>query len=382
VGASSGILPYYVVSIGKTLCLWKVHETAEKVLRSRAYTDLCNDYRIERKQLRDEFAANKLDIQTQLDKVKTTAGAAAVKTVVDEQIKDVAKNLGHVIASEAAVRKKVNEQIKNVVKTLEEVKYTAGLAAAKKKVDEQIKDVVKALNDVKTIAGQAAVQKKVDEQISAVANALDDVKNVAAAAAAKGKVMEGFDGVQVVLLNLTARIVELESKQKPTPDKPPNPQVDPDNSTPTPVAKWKTYTKDETLDYVAMHLLIEPKDLADFNINNGTRYKDFFTRTGETPKRVVVFVPEILPNKRPYRFFATNHSPTKEQDYGKDIAKYFGIRKEDMGELKTTKVQEYDPKKYDDANRPWKTVELETNYHDSDMKIPTIPIEYSDDDPS
>jgi hypothetical protein len=363
--------------MGKKLCLWNVDETADKVLRYRAYTDLCNDYRIERKQLQDEIAANKLDIQTQLNGVKETAGLAAVKNDVDEQIKDVAKNLDHVKTSAAATKKKVDEQIKNLVRTLEEVKYVTGLAAVKKKVDEQIKDVVKALDDVKTTAGAAASQNKVEEQIKAVSKVLDDVRSIATAAAEKQNVMNGFDSVWVTLLALTARIVELESKQKPTPDKRPNPQIDLNVSTPT--AKWKTYTKDETLDEVAMRLVVDAKQLADFNTKNNNPNKDFFNRKGGTPHRVVIFVPEKQSKGRPYRFFTTNHSPTKDHDYGKDIAEYFGIRKEDLNNMKQTNVQEYNPKKYDDEKRSWNTVYWEGTYTSHDMKIPAIPIESSDD---
>jgi hypothetical protein len=73
--------------MGDKLCLWNVHETAENVLRSRAYTDFCEEYRIKHEQLQNKITANKEEIEGKLEKVRITADKAAVKEEVDKRIK-------------------------------------------------------------------------------------------------------------------------------------------------------------------------------------------------------------------------------------------------------------------------------------------------------
>jgi hypothetical protein len=319
--------------MGKKVCLWNVHETAENVLRSRAYSDFSEDCRIER----DAFGK---DVNQRLKDLNDLVELKAVKTVVDNSIKDL------------------NDLVE--------------LKAVKTEVDSHIKE----LND---LVGAAA--KKID-----VDNSFESMQADVDARATQA----GVDDLETRMMALIAALEAKMMRLLKQPDAPPSgggtnePPVTPvtpvintggTNGTPAPndadaknsspllpnPPKWITYSRREFLKGVALDLNIPEEDLKQYNLVYNLKMNSDTTGfwSGKQGEKALVLVPETTVDQRPQRRFQTNAHPFEPHSSGRVIANYFGYPVI-PGEMKVTVT----------GAGKWVNVDPDTDYNDHTMTIP------------
>jgi hypothetical protein len=184
--------------------VWNVHDTAEKVLRSRAYADFCADYDAVDKEIAD---------------LKNRLGDAAVKTDVNQAISELTTKVGN-----AAVKQTVDQ-------TFEELRGQLANAAVKSEVETRVSDsekqLINGLNDIwAELTGRPTNQD---------------------------------------LENLYTRIMaELRPKPTNPPDEPGNNVVTPKLPDPNPPV-WMTYSHNESQEMVADALNMSLSQLISYN---------------------------------------------------------------------------------------------------------------------
>jgi hypothetical protein len=411
VGASSGNLPYYVASIGKKACLWNVYETAENVLRSRAYIDFCDDYLNEQKKIADDtdarfkrvegdvaLKADSKETDEKFDKAKKTtedAATAAAKAAKEE----LEKRLGEV-KSEAitAAATAVETNITNKTIEVNNLAAMTATAAVTKELDIKLpvvrtnaenaaKETVKneldgKASEFKTAAVAAVTLAMATTVAEAVNRELETqlgvVKAIAEAAAVQTNVDDSFEAVMSELNQLRNRIDALELKgAPPTPTPEPKPVVNDDTKvittslTPNP-AKWRTYTMREFVREVADSLALTVDEFVDYNKatnqNMNAQAKVFFNNINPSPgdsfwERVEVYVPEKTKGVTPHRLHRSNYRTPAGGNTGRSIARYFGHEKVPVGMLARHLH-------LDD----WTQVHDKESYESHELMIPAIPV--------